>query len=142
MRSCENRHNGSQDIGPHSPGNAGSFSRRIGGRKKNEYGETWVSILCLFPQESDNLHNKLAPQREYFKLPSGSGDESLRQGSFTLFNYVNLDEFVKSRFYPVFVIPAKAGIQLNQAVLGSRLRGSDGFFDFLRVHQSSICKIC
>jgi hypothetical protein len=30
---------------------------------------------------------------------------------------------------------AKAGIQLNQEVLDSRLRGSDGFSDFLRVHQ-------
>jgi hypothetical protein len=45
------------------------------------------------------------------------------------------DGFVKSHFYPDFVIPAKAGIQLNQAVLGSRLRGSDGFSDFLRGHQ-------
>jgi len=49
---------------------------------------------------------------------------------------LTFDELVKSRFYPVFVIPEKAGIQLNQAVLGSRLRGSDGFSDFLRVHQS------
>jgi uncharacterized membrane protein YcgQ (UPF0703/DUF1980 family) len=48
---------------------------------------------------------------------------------------LNIDGFAKSRFYPVFVIPAKAGIQLNQAVLDSRLRGSDGFFDFLRDHQ-------
>jgi hypothetical protein len=46
------------------------------------------------------------------------------------------DEFVKSLFYPLFVIPAKAGIQLNQAVLGSRLRESDGFSDFLRVHHN------
>jgi len=45
-----------------------------------------------------------------------------------------IDGFVKSRFYPVFVIPAKTGIQLNQEVLGSRLRGSDGFSDFLRNH--------
>ena len=47
---------------------------------------------------------------------------------------MKIDELVKSLFYPVFVIPAKAGIQLNQAVLDSRLRGSDGLFDFLRVH--------
>jgi hypothetical protein len=40
------------------------------------------------------------------------------------------DGFVKSRFYSGFVIPAKAGIQLNQAVLGPRLRGSDGFLTF------------
>ena len=47
-----------------------------------------------------------------------------------------VDDLVKCRSYAVFVIPAKAGIQLNQAVLGSRLRGSDGFSDFLRDHQS------
>ena len=49
------------------------------------------------------------------------------------------DGLVKSRFYPLSVIPAKAGIQLNQEVLDSRLRGSDGFFDFLRDHQGMIC---
>ena len=48
---------------------------------------------------------------------------------------LKIDGLVKSRFYPVFVIPAKAGIQLNQAVLGSRLRGSDVFSDFLRDHH-------
>jgi hypothetical protein len=47
-----------------------------------------------------------------------------------------LDGHVKSRNSFKFVIPAKAGIQLNQAVLGSGLRGSDGFFDFLRAHHS------
>jgi hypothetical protein len=47
-----------------------------------------------------------------------------------------IDEFVKSHFYSVFVIPAEAGIQFNQAILGSRLRGSDGFFDFLQDHQN------
>jgi hypothetical protein len=35
------------------------------------------------------------------------------------------------------VIPAKAGIQSVQDVLGSRLRGSDGFSDFFRDHQTS-----
>jgi hypothetical protein len=48
-----------------------------------------------------------------------------------------LDGHVKSRNSFKFVIPAKAGIQLNQAVLGSRLRGSDGFFDFLQDRQFS-----
>jgi hypothetical protein len=38
-----------------------------------------------------------------------------------------------NRFNPDFVIPAKAGIQLKQAFLGSRLRGSDGFSDFLEI---------
>jgi len=39
---------------------------------------------------------------------------------------------VKSLF---FVIPAKAGIQSFQALLDSRLRGSDDLEDFLRMHQ-------
>ena len=47
----------------------------------------------------------------------------------------NLDGFVKSPFPPIFVIPAKAGIQLIQAVLDSCFRRSDGFSDFLRDHQ-------
>jgi hypothetical protein len=51
------------------------------------------------------------------------------------------DDLVKSRLYPVFVIPAKAGIQVNQAALGSRLRGSDGFSDFLRDHPHSFAKM-
>ena len=46
------------------------------------------------------------------------------------------DGFVKSPFYPIFVIPAKAGIQLIQAVLDSCFRRSDGFSDFLRDHHS------
>jgi len=47
----------------------------------------------------------------------------------------NIDDLVKSPFYPIFVIPAKAGIQLIQAVLDSCFRRSDGFSDFLRDHQ-------
>jgi hypothetical protein len=49
---------------------------------------------------------------------------------------MKLDELVKSQNSIKFVIPAKAGIQSNQAVLGSRLRGSDDFSDFLRGHQT------
>jgi hypothetical protein len=45
------------------------------------------------------------------------------------------DGFVKSRKTPFYVIPAKAGIQSFQALLDSRLRGSDDCGDFLRVHQ-------
>jgi len=45
------------------------------------------------------------------------------------------DGFGKSRFSPDFVILAKAGLQLNQAVLGSRLRGSDSLSGFLRDHH-------
>ncbi len=32
---------------------------------------------------------------------------------------MKVDGFVKSPFYPIFVIPAKAGIQLVQAVLSA-----------------------
>ena len=46
-----------------------------------------------------------------------------------------LNEFVKSHL-PVFVIPAKAGIQGNPSLLDSRIRGSDGLGDFLRDHQT------
>jgi len=47
----------------------------------------------------------------------------------------NFDEFVKSQKSLVFVIPAKAGIQGNQSLLDSRVRGSDGLGDFLRDQQ-------
>jgi hypothetical protein len=47
----------------------------------------------------------------------------------------NLDELAKSQETFFSVIPAKAGIQRIQAVLDSRLRGRDGFSDFLRSHQ-------
>jgi hypothetical protein len=47
----------------------------------------------------------------------------------------NLDGFVKSGKPPFPVIPVKTGIQGFQALLDSRLRGSDGLGDFLRVHQ-------
>jgi hypothetical protein len=56
----------------------------------------------------------------------------------TFYETINFDGFVKSRFYPGFVIPAKAGIQLNQAVLGSRRRGSDGFLTFCETISSEL----
>ena len=56
-------------------------------------------------------------------------------GAVVTFHGVNFDEFVKSQKSPVFVIPAKAGIQVNQSLLDSRLCGSDGLGDFLRDHQ-------
>ncbi len=49
---------------------------------------------------------------------------------------IKLDDLAKSPFGPIFVIPAKAGIQLFQAVLDSCFRRSDGFSDFLRDHQT------
>ena len=42
------------------------------------------------------------------------------------------DEFVKSPFGPIFVIPAKAGIQLIRLVLDSCFRRSDGFPEIIK----------
>jgi len=56
----------------------------------------------------------------------------LQQG---IFEISKGDAFVKSPKTPFSVIPAKAGIQCLQAFLDSRLRGSDGYRDFLRTHQ-------
>jgi hypothetical protein len=48
---------------------------------------------------------------------------------------INIDDLVKSQKAPLSVIPAKAGIQYFQALLDSRLRGSDDCGNFLRDHQ-------
>ena len=48
---------------------------------------------------------------------------------------VKFDAFVKSPKVPFSVIPVKTGIQSFQALLDSRLRGSDDCGDFLRIHQ-------
>jgi len=48
------------------------------------------------------------------------------------FEKLKLDELVKSQFWPVFVIPAQAGIQLSKHVMDSRLRGNDRLGNFLR----------
>jgi hypothetical protein len=45
------------------------------------------------------------------------------------------DELVKSRSFPLSVIPAEAGIQSFQAVLDPGVRRGDDMKDFLRVHQ-------
>ena len=42
------------------------------------------------------------------------------------------DGLVKSHIFSIFVIPAKAGIQLFQIVLDSCFRRREGFSDFLR----------
>jgi hypothetical protein len=48
---------------------------------------------------------------------------------------LNIDGLVKSPKTVFFVIPAKAGIQWLQQLVDSGVRRSDGFRDFLRVHQ-------
>jgi len=45
------------------------------------------------------------------------------------------DDFVKSLKLPIFVIPAKAGIQLFQVVTNSLDSGFHRSDDFLRDHQ-------
>jgi hypothetical protein len=45
------------------------------------------------------------------------------------------DSLVKSRKWPLFVIPAKAGIQCFQMLMDSGFRRSDGLSDFLRIHH-------
>jgi len=74
----------------------------------------------LISQDSRALHLDL------FTVPSPT---------MAFYEVINLDEFVKSPKVPFSVIPAKAGIQSFQALLDSRLRGSDGFGDFLRDRQ-------
>jgi hypothetical protein len=56
----------------------------------------------------------------------------------TFYEIINIDGFVKSPKVVFFVIPAEAGIQSFQALLDSRLRGSDNCGDFLLTHQYSI----
>ena len=48
---------------------------------------------------------------------------------------IKIDKLVKSQKWSFFVIPANAGIQENQSLLYSRVRGSDRFGDFLRAYQ-------
>jgi len=51
-----------------------------------------------------------------------------------------IDDLAKSRKTPIFVIPAKAGIQGIQPLVDSRFRGSDGLGDFLHGRQNWIKK--
>jgi hypothetical protein len=59
------------------------------------------------------------------------------------FNPTIFDVFVKSPICPLFVIPAKAGIQLFQVVMDSRFCGSDSIFEFLRsiISHNQIFKV-
>jgi hypothetical protein len=47
-----------------------------------------------------------------------------------------VDGFAKSRNRACFVIPAQAGIQYDQIIGDSRLRGNDMPDDFLRIQQA------
>ena len=55
--------------------------------------------------------------------------------SLDYYESLNIDEFVKNLRLPIFVIPAKAGIQLFQDVLDPGFRRGDAPRDFLRDHQ-------
>jgi len=75
--------------------------------------------------KGNNLPTKISTKGKYFpfwKLIFGN-------------LYGKYYKLVKCQKAPVFVIPAKAGIQENQPLLDSRFRGSDGLGDFLRELQ-------
>jgi len=55
--------------------------------------------------------------------------------------YSKPDGPVRSQKAPLIVIPAKAGIQGNQPLVDSRVRGSDVLGDFLRDHQNWLIKM-
>jgi hypothetical protein len=55
----------------------------------------------------------------------------------TFYEAVNVDEFVKSRKTPFFVIPAKAGIQSFWGLAKPLDPGFHRGDDFLRTHQCS-----
>jgi hypothetical protein len=55
-----------------------------------------------------------------------------------IISYYTDDEFVKSPFGPVFVIPAKAGIQFFQWVLDSDFHWSDGLRVFYEIITDGI----
>ena len=78
----------------------------------------------------DNVFKVHNPSALYFGIP-------LLQYSIIITSAPNLDKLVKRQTWPVFVIPANAGIQGSQSLLDSRVRGSDGLGDFLRTHQFS-----
>ncbi len=54
----------------------------------------------------------------------------------TFYESIILDGFVKSHQIPIFVVPAKAGIQEIQVLLVPGFRRGDGLGDFLRVYHS------
>ena len=76
-------------------------------------------------------------QREYMKHSEHRNVEGFRGSRFSV-QGLNIDAHVKSQKAPVIVIPANAGIQENQLLMDSRVRGSEGLGDFLRDYQYSI----
>jgi hypothetical protein len=79
--------------------------------------------ICL----ENNLTAEIAEHAE-----KNISNDKISKSRLENFEFTDLE---KSALYPFLVIPAKAGIQLIQVFLGSRLRGSDHFFGFLRDHQ-------
>jgi hypothetical protein len=51
---------------------------------------------------------------------------------------INVEEFIKIRKTPFFVIPAEAGIKSNQVVLDPGVRRGDSLGDFLRSSERLI----
>ena len=63
-------------------------------------------------------------------------DGRFRSGKSFMIAIAKIHGFVKSPKMPFSVIPVKTGILSFQALLDSRLSGSDDCGDFLRVHQN------
>ena len=76
---------------------------------------------------------QILPSEAYLAVRRNDEGEAQRR-RWIFYEAINVDDLVKSPFGPLFVIPAKAGIQLIQIVLDSCLRRSDGFSGFLRDH--------
>ena len=51
----------------------------------------------------------------------------------TFYEFIKYDEFVKSQISTILSFPTWSGIQFFQALMDSRLRGSDSIFDFLQI---------
>jgi hypothetical protein len=51
---------------------------------------------------------------------------------------INVEEFIKIRKTPFFVIPAEAGIKSNQVVMDPGVRRGDSLGNFLRSRQRLI----
>ena len=87
--------------------------------------------------EDTNLFSHKVKRKRYFLSDLFLSEAILRRPRLpNLCVRLKFDEFVKSQKLSDFVIPAEAGIQGNQQLLDSRLRGSDGLGDFLRDHHN------
>ena len=86
----------------------------------------------LFYNIAKNRQKTYAALRNMVRV---SGSYYTNMASHGKVKATNRNDFVKSRNFIKFVIPAKAGIQLFQGVLDPGFRRGDASRDFLRDHQ-------